>query len=551
MIARTLKLAVAAFCCFFLTCVILIAQDTLPKDAASDPVLRAMVAEMERSKTQLKLEGVSAPYYIDYRVMDMDRYASEAAWGAARIDLHNRMRYVRVVVRIGDYKQDSFYQGGQGLVELLGIDDDEFAIRHELWLATDQAYKAAAEALTAKNAALKQLTIEYPVDDFAHADPVRLVEPLARLDPESSSWAKVVQEVSGFYRKDPQLESSEANLSFEATNRYFVNSEGTVVRTGRSMYSLSAEASTQAADGMSLERSSAFVEGSFKDLPTPEKFKQHAEGMIATLRQLREAPVVEEEYRGPVLFDADAATHVVADLIGENVLGRKPALGQPARTRGAFAASFQSKVLPDFLSVQDDPTLSTWQSKPLLGHYEVDDDGVKAMKVSLVDKGKLIAYDLSREPIRDFPLSNGHGRAQYPMTPPGASLGNLILQSSDPLSDDAMKAKLLDLCKQHDLAFCYRVKTTGPRNAPRLLYKVFTKDGHEELVRGAVFGDLDTRSMRNDIVAAGDKAEIENRPTSIPHSIVSPALLFDELEVKRVDQNKEKLPEYPAPELGK
>jgi hypothetical protein len=252
-----------------------------------------------------------------------------------------------------------------------------------------------------------------------------------------------------------------------------------------------------------------------------------------------------------VLFGGDAATHVVADLIGDNVLGRKPQLGKPARTSGAFAASYMSKVLPDFLSVEDDPTIAVWQSKPLLGHYKVDDDGVKAMKVSLIDKGKLIGYDLGREPIRDFPGSNGHGRAQYPINAPGASLGNLILQSTEPLSDDALKAKLIELCKQRDLSYCYRVQTTGPRNSPRLLYKIFVSDGHEELVRGATFGDLDTRTMRNDIVAAGETAAIENRPTAIPHSIVSPALLFDELEVKRVDQNKEKLPEYAAPELGK
>jgi predicted Zn-dependent protease len=461
------------------------------------------------------------------------------------------MRYVRVVVRIGDYKQDSFFQGGQGVVELLGVDDDEAAIRHELWLATDRAYKSAAEALTAKKAALKQLTIEYPVDDFAKSEPVKLVEPLVKLDPGSAAWPKVLQDVTAYYRQDPQLESCDATFSAEATNRYFVNSEGAVLRTGRAVYGVVAAGSTQAADGMRLERSSDFVEGEFKDLPTPEKFKQHAEDMMATLRKLREAPVVDEEYRGPVLFDGDAATHVVADLIGDNVLGRKPQLGKPARTSGAFAASYMSKVLPDFLSVQDDPTVSTWQSKPLLGHYEVDDDGVKAAKVSLIDKGKLIAYDLGREPIRDFPASNGHGRAQYPMNPPGASLGNLIVQSSEALSDDALKAKLIELCKQRDLAYCYRVKTTGPRNSPRLLYKVFSDSGLEQLVRGATFGDLDTRTMRNDIVAAGEKAAIENRPTAIPHSIVSPALLFDELEVKRVDQNKEKLPEYPAPELGK
>lgn len=527
------------------------AQNPLPKDAADDPVLRAMTAEMERSKAQLKLEGESAPYYIDYRITNTDAYIYQAAFGATRLEMRVRSRYLRVVVRIGDYKQDSFYQRGEGVMDVVSGDDDEFAIRRKLWLATDQAYKNAVEALTAKNAALKQLTIDTQVDDFAHAEPVQMIGPLVTLDPSAASWAGVLKDISGYYRQDPQIESVETDLAFQATNRYYVNSEGTIVRDGYSVYSLVGAASTQAADGMRLDRSTDVVEGNFKDLPTPEKFKQETEAVMGTLRQLRAAPLVEEEYHGPVLFQGDAATHVVADLIGENILGRKPALGQPARTTGAFASSYLARVLPETISVVDDPTVSEWQGASLLGHYEVDDEGVPAARVLLVDKGKLVAYDLGRAPIRDFPASNGHGRAQYPMSAPGASLGNLILQSSEAVSDDALKAKLIELCKQRDLPYGYLVSAGGPRNSPRILDRVFTSDGHEELVRGAVFGDLDSRAIRSDIVAAGDKAFVENLPTAIPHSIVSPSLLFDDLEVKRIDQNKEKLPEYPPPALGK
>lgn len=527
------------------------AENALPKEAANDSILRAMIAEMERSKAQLKLEGVSAPYYIDYRITDTDSYLYQAAFGATRTELRARARYLRVVVRIGDYKQDSFYQRGEGVVDVVSADDDEFAIRHKLWLATDQAYKNAAEALSAKNAALKQLTIDTQVDDFAHAEPVQVIRPMATIDPAATSWAGVLKDVSGFYRQDPQIESVETSLAFQAINRYYVNSEGTIVRTGYSVYSLGGEASTQAADGMRLNRSVNDIVGNFKDLPTPAKFKQDTEAVMGTLRLLRAAPLVEEEYHGPVLFEGDSATNIVASLIGENVLGRKPPLGQPARTTGAFASSYMARVLPETISVVDDPTISEWQGTALLGHYEVDDEGVPAARVVLVDKGKLVAYDLGREPIRDFPASNGHGRAQYPMNAPGASLGNVILQTSDAVSDDALKAKLMEMCKQRDLPYCYLVSAGGPSNAPRMLYRVFTSDGHEELVRGAVFGDLDARAIRSDIVATGEKAFVENLPGAIPHSVASPALLFDDLEVKRIDENKEKLPEYPAPALGK
>jgi len=124
------------------------------------------------------------------------------------------------------------------------------------------------------------------------------------------------------------------------------------------------------------------------------------------------------------------------------------------------------------------------------------------------------------------------------------------VSSTQPVAQPELKKKLLEICKQRDLAYCYYVETFGPRLTPRLLYKVWTKDGHEELVRGGSFGDLDTRALRSDLIAAGDDFYVDNHPLNIPHSIVAPSILFDELEVKRANVNKEKLPEYPAPALG-
>jgi hypothetical protein len=159
----------------------------------------------------------------------------------------------------------------------------------------------------------------------------------------------------------------------------------------------------------------------------------------------------------------------------------------------------------------------------------------------------LINYLTGRQPIRDFPTSNGHGRARAPAIAPGPSLGNLIFTSSEPQTRDQLLKKLLDICRQRGLPFGYRVKAMGPEDVPRMLYKVWVKDGHEELVRGAIFGDLDARSMRSDVIAAGDDLNVDNRLQSIPHSIVNPSILFDELEVKRTDAKNPSLPEYPPP----
>jgi TldD protein len=518
--------------------------------ADADPVLRAMRAELDRSKAQLKLEDVAAPYYIEYRIIDADEYAAEAAFGALRTDLRTRFRFLRVVVRVGDYKQDSYFGQGEGSVNFMPLDDDMLALRNQLWLATDAAYKQAAQALTAKQAQLKQLTIDQPVDDFAHATPVQSVGPLVKLEFEPQPWTRMLLDASALYKTDPEIENFESSLKFEAVNRYFVNSEGTVVRSGRSLYGMTISCSTQAPDAMRLDRSNAFEVANMKELPSAKEFVARAAKLAGTLKELRDAPVVEEEYRGPVLFSADASATVFADLVGENVLGQKPALGKNERTTGAFAASYKSRVLPDFLSVVDDPTVSSYRGESLLGHYEIDDEGVPAQRVAVIEKGNLVNYVIGRAPIRDFPTSNGHGRARVPSHPPGPSLSNLIVSSTQPVARDDLKKKLLDLCQQRDLTYCYYVETFGPKLTPRLLYKMWTKDGHQELVRGASFGDLDTRALRSDLVAAGDDVYVESRTLNIPYSIAAPSVLFDELEVKRANVNKEKLPEYPAPALA-
>lgn len=515
--------------------------------ATDDVVLTAMRAELERSKSQLKMDQVAAPYYIEYRIFDIDQYSAEAAYGSLRGDVRARIRFLRAVVRIGDYKQDSYFGQGEGTVDFVPVDDDMLGLRHQLWLATDRAYKTAAESLTAKQAQLKQLTIDQPVDDFAHAEPVQSIGPLAKLDFDPAPWKNMLQDASAIYKNDPEIEASEASLKFYVVNRYLVNSEGTAIRSGQSLYEMVTACSTQAADGMSLDRSSGFYSENIKELPTGAEFVERAQKLGATMKDLRNAPLVDEEYRGPVLFSADASASVFSDLVGENVLGHKPELGKNARTIGAFAASYKTRVLPDFLSVVDDPTVSTYEGHSLLGHYAIDDEGVPAQRVSLIEHGTLVNYDLGRTPIRDFPVSNGHGRARIPTNPPGPSLGNLIVTSSQPVPREELKKKLIDMCQQRDLPYCYYVETFGPKLIPRLLYKVWIKDGHEDLVRGANFGELDVRALRNNVVAAGNDYYVDSRPLNIPHSIVAPSILFDELEVKRANQNKEKLPDYPAP----
>ena len=417
--------------------------------------------------------------------------------------------------------------------------------------STDQAYKAAANAYAEKLSALKQFTADpNPVDDFARAPVVSSVGPTVKLRVDEAAWNSTLQDASNLYRQYPDVQSVSASARFFSVNEYFVNSEGTIVRNGRSAATVMLNGATQAADGMRLNRNPFWTEERPEELPSHDALLKESKQMLNTLKALRDAPIVEESYRGPVLFGPDAADDIFAGLIGSNILGHKPQLGRPNRTTGTFATSYKTRVLPKFVSVVDDPTIHQFQGKNLLGSYDVDDEGVKSQAVTLIADGTLQNYLVGRQPIQDFPASNGHGRAA-PGTSPQPAVATLILKSSEPESPADLKKKIMQMASEEGKPYAYRVDTLGPGNSPRLLYRVYASDGHEELVRGAVFNELDVRALRNDLIAVGNDPLVSNRMGGVPETIICPSLLFDELEVKRADTSKEKLPEYPAPELRK
>jgi len=527
----------------------LFAQDASSASAAiqQDPVLRAMSLELQRSKDQLRLENMQRPYYIEYSVIDRETYGADAAFGAVRQESRRRMRFVDVIVRIGDYKQDSYIGEGQGSIDIAPVENDVEAIRHQLWLATDSAYKSAIRAYTEKQALLKQFEgNDNPTDDFSREPAAQYIGPAAKFDVNPSGLLEAVAAATGLYRDHSDLQSLDGRLSFFVQTHYYMNSEGTILRQPDVQYMVGVRASAQAADGMRLDRSRSWVEATSRELPTAEQVRSETAKLIDTLEALRTAPVVDDEYRGPVLFSAGAANDVFSSLVGGSILGRKPRPGQTSRTTGEYASSYKGRVLPDFLSVVDDPTTDRFGGRTLAGSYLYDDQGVKARSVDVIDKGKLVNYLVGREPIRDFPNSNGHGRGSG-LGPAHPAIGNLFIKSLQPQPFSAMKQKMIEMCRDAGLPYGYVVESVGAGLSPDLLRRVWVKDGREELVRGAEFHQLDARALRSDLIAAGDDSQVDNTGDATPSSVIGPSVLFGELQVRRNSQAKDKLPDYPPP----
>ncbi|MGD1061972.1 MAG: metallopeptidase TldD-related protein [Terracidiphilus sp.] len=535
---------------------LVVAAQPTRADAEKDPVLAAMLTELDRSMAQLQLPGFAKPFFIQYRIEEVDDFETKAEFGASEGAGRVRQRVARVTVRVGDYKTDSSGGRGDGSIELTSLDDDPIALRSALWQATDQAYKNALSAYAQKQAALKQVQTPPQADDFSQEKPVVSLGGPVGLQLDESAWTERVARLSGLYRADPavsatrrDVEYAEGNFRARATTTWIATSEGTIVRKSEAQYEESFAAGTQATDGMSIDRSYASAGTSTSDLDAEAVFNKHAVDEIRSLAELRKAPLVEEEYHGPLLMSADAATDTLHSLLAAAVTATRPALGTEARTNGPFASSYHARVLPDFMSVIDDPGMKTFEGKGLIGAYDVDDEGVTAQTVKLINSGKLDNYLIGRQPVRDFPQSNGHGRAGVtgPARPAIGVLKISVTGADNGLSDGELNQELLAMAKDRGLVSVYFVETMGGPRTPRLLYRM-SPDGKRELVRGAVLDDIDERALRSSIEAAGKDLFVANYYGDVPTTVMAPALLFDDATVRRANAKNEKLPFYPPPE---
>jgi TldD protein len=530
-----------------------VTAQTTRADAEKDPVLKAMLDELDRSMAHLQLPGFEKPYFIEYRIEDVQDFETRASYGAGDGSQHSHARIARISVRVGDYKTDNSGPRGDGALQLTTVDDDLIAMRSSLWSGTDQAYKAALAAYAQKQAELKQVQTPPQADDFSKQKPIISLAVPLKLSVDEKAWEARVAHDSGIYRTDPAVSATQRDIQYSTaafhgrvTTTWIVSSEGAIVRKSASSYSESFGVGTQADDGMRLDRSYGTSGVAVSDLDSAGEFKKHVLTLISSLNDLRKAPVVEEEYHGPVLFSADASADTLHLLLASGVTATRPKLGTEARTNGPFASSYHARILPEFLTVIDDPALKTWEGKYLVGSYSVDDEAVPAQTVKLVSDGHLENYLIGRTPVRDFPESNGHARAGV-TGPPRPVIGVLKVTAQQGLTDEELNQKLLGIAKDRGLKSVYYVETLGAEATPRLLYRI-DLDGKRTLVRGAVLDDLDHRALRSGVEAAGKNLWVANYATEIPETVLAPALLFSDVTVKRANETNDKLPYYPPPE---
>ena len=537
-------------------------------------LLQAMVAELERSASELQLDDHLPPYYIGYRLVDRDSVTVEGRFGAVLQNQRRQTREVAVDVRVGDYTFDSSPEPDDDVFfadqanfrpsHKAPVDDDPATLRATLWLLSDLAYKDALGTHLRKKARKVSKVEQKPVDSFSKTPPVTHIDEPEMLEVDRDEWVRIARSVSARFRADDGLVlDGGMRLAADRIRVYLVNSEGTRLVREQVIYSMAFEVIGRAPDGLLLEQGQTLYGRKRSELPTEAELHTLADKALTDLRALAAAPVA-DPYTGPAILEPEATGVFFHEAVGHRLEGERQNDDNEGQT---FKGQMGSQILPEFVSVRDDPSLRVFDGISLNGFYPYDDEGVASQNVVLVDAGVLRTFLTSRTPIEDVQASNGHGRAQG-IHRPIARMGNLIVEGNAPVTRVKLKEMLLEEVRKAGKPYGLIIRdiTGGSTNTsnygyqafkgtPRMVYKVDAKTGAETLVRGVEMVGTPLTAVSK-IVATSKEMGVFNgycgaESGYVPVSTVAPATLFREIELQRSQRAKERAPLLPPPWTGK
>jgi hypothetical protein len=539
-------------------------------------VLRALSDELSRSMEKLKLDDEPRPYYISYLVRDSSTLIISADSGAITDNVGSRTRTLNITLRVGDYDLDnSRFQPIQSFypprtLSNLVIEDNYDVLRRQIWLETDGAYKNALETWTKKKACLQNKIRMEKIPDFKRGEALSLVKPPVPLSlGKREDMVNLVMKASRPLLENDRIQKSSVLFGLKRENIYYVNSEGVRYLQPRQSSRLIITASTQADDGMPLKNFLVYSAAP-EDLPGEERLGKDIAAMVQELMALRTAPLI-EDYSGPVLFEKQAAAEILARGF-VRLLSAKPVSESDNPQMDIIAKNSENpllrkvgaRVIGESISVKAEPGRTEYRGLPLLGSYEVDEEGVRAREVSLIEGGFLKSFMTSRAPIKGFIQSNGHFRSASP------SPSVIEFSSVKASGYKELKDRLIAGIRGEGLKHGYIVKSILPPDAPKddegdvysmsssslspaefelskpaIVYRVYP-DGREDLVRGAEFEKMNVKVFKY-VTGISNDAFVYDYPIGPTDqsayfggaygsgncaTIITPSILISEIDVK-------------------
>jgi TldD protein len=519
-------------------------------------IFQAMEEEMARSLSELKVDVFGPPYFINYQIRQHDRAEVAASFGALISSDTQQKRTLFVDVKVGkpEFDSSSPQSHRYSVEQLIPMDNHLDSLKRALWYETDLRYKQAIVSFLRKKGRFISGVESHDLPDFSKGksthEQIDLI-PEWKLD--LAGWETLAREVSGLFKGSPEIEKSKVRIFSERTIRYYYDSEGNKIRDTHLEYGIHLEAWTKTGEGTQLHDQETFYFNRIDQAPSKIKLAHATQALIVSLKALKSAPQM-DPYVGPAIFSPDATAVLFHEAIGHRLEGDRLRRDKDGKT---FLKKIGQRILPEFVTVVDNPSLESYQGTPLIGHYHTDDQGQVSREVVLIDHGVLKSFLLSRMPVLGFNRTNGHARSDGAHAPM-SRMSNFVVQSDLTLDAASLKQRLIEEVRKQKKPYGLFVKKiiggetqTDTRQfqvfkgKPLYLYKVFP-DGREELVRGVDFVGTPLSMISKILITGNDPTAINGFCTAesgiLPVASITPSVLLSEVELQASHQSHVRQP---------
>ena len=528
-------------------------------------VLKAMEQELNRSMSKLKLENYDKPYFMSYLVKENTVNQLMAKFGSLIVSESSKTRELFVDVRVGNYQFDNSENGQTGSSQsykrnnYLPVENDIDGIRAVIWQVTDDTYKKALTQYFTKKAKKVQEIDEDNLPSFSKEKPSTYIGKEKQILFNKKEWETKLKNISSVVKEYKELSDSTVTFTAQKETVFFISSEKSKYITDDILYSINIDLSAISEDGNVINNFASFHYKDPADIPDIDTLKKEFRRVIDEAYEIKNAESI-NPINVPAILEPEAAGILFHEAVGHRLEGER----QIDDTQGqTFSERVGTRIIPAFLSIEDNPTLYEFNNESLLGYYLFDDQGIEGQNVTLVKNGILKNFLLSRTPIKGFLNSNGHARSSNSRSPM-ARMSNLIIKSQNEVQKDELQKLLIEEVKKQKKEFGLIIKkmTGGETNTstydfqafkatPILLHKVDPETGEQTPVRGVEIVGTPLISI-NKIIATGNDYKVFNgfcgaESGYVPVSTIAPSILISEIELQKTTTEKEKQPILPPP----
>ena len=521
------------------------------QDVASGAAQRereAVREELARGLEGLRIDGADRAYALRATLQRASLLYMVGRYGALSESQLVRRAIGEVEARVGTLERDSTQLFASGAREVFGLPlvADPAATRRAVWLASDTAFKGALESLDVRTAVEASLNTPRDVPDWSavpvdratglvpdecDGDAAQLERARQLLTTDRSKLEVLTRTLSEGFSAAPWVEGGAVILQAAVAERTDIDTEGLAHCEVRVELALAVIAKGRALDGLVIPRA-AVLHLRGEEWVGADRWKllaSRGRGMVARtieeLKDLVDAPRLEEDYDGPLILSPYAAAQMLAVTVVPHASGTPAPLseyGPMTELQPHWLDSFGAQVMPSWLDISDEPQLAGG-----FGSYAEDVQGVGAREVHLVRGGVLRDFWMTRHPNAVTRTSNGRARGTLSLME-GTSASNLFVRSTRAGSGRAeLEADALARAREDGYDHIYVLESlrdesvlgtneideaagygTGRRvdlPAPATLVRVGA-DGSRELVRGGLLTSASLRVLRR-IRAVGDEAE--------------------------------------------